>query len=148
MEYKPNFEAKPVDCLRGIFFKRFLHTKQIFLNVFIFLEYTHFLDAIGVKRLNSGIGIDITDFATNNFFCCLDLNPEQCNNSHLHSKSNQNFFINIQLYLTFIFILLLQLIRLELYTLHLRQQHQLHFNPWQLPRISEYLHITENTSGQ
>ena len=55
------------------------------------LEYTHFLDAIGVKRLNSGIGIDIQDFATNNLFFCLDLNPEQCNNSHLHSKSNQNF---------------------------------------------------------
>ena len=89
------------------------------------LEYTHFLDAIGVKRLNSGIGIDIQDFATNNLFFCLELNPEQCNNSHLHSKSNQNFYINIQLYLIFTFTLSLQLIRLELleYTLHLRQNH-------------------------
>ena len=66
--------------------------KIVFTNLIIyFLEYTHFLDGIGVKRLNSGIGIDIKDFATNNCFFVLDLTPEQCNNTHLHGESKISF---------------------------------------------------------
>ena len=49
------------------------------------------MDGIGVKRLNSGIGIDIKDFATNNCFFVLDLTPEQCNNTHLHGESKISF---------------------------------------------------------
>ena len=63
MEYRPNFKAKPVDCVR---------------------EYQHLLDSIGIKRHNTGVGIKLEDYATNCCFWALDLTPEQCNNSHVH----------------------------------------------------------------
>ena len=64
-EYKPNFKSVPLDCLR---------------------EYQHLMNAIGVKRLNSGVAITVADFAKTSCFFVLDLTPEQCNNSHLHGK--------------------------------------------------------------
>ena len=66
-EYTPNFKSTPVKCLR---------------------EYQHLLSAIGVKRLNTGVGINLKDFATNCCFWILDFNPEQCNNTHVHIGSN------------------------------------------------------------
>ena len=64
-EYKPNFKTVPLDCLR---------------------EYQHLMNAIGIKRLNSGVTMTGADFAKTSCFFVLDLTPEQCNNSHLHSK--------------------------------------------------------------
>ena len=69
--------------------------ETIFLKFNYLLEYSHFLDGIGVKRLNSGIGIDIKDFATNHCFFVLDLTPEQCNNTHLHGDQYVNHFKGI-----------------------------------------------------
>ena len=65
MEYKPNFKATPLDCVR---------------------EYQHLLNAIGIKKFNSGNGITIEDFAKTTCFFVVDLTPEQCNNAHLHGK--------------------------------------------------------------
>ena len=44
-------------------------------------EYIHMHDALGVRRLNSGLGISQKDFATNNCFFVLDLSSDQCNNA-------------------------------------------------------------------
>ena len=66
-EYRPDFTAANVDCVR---------------------EYQHFLDSIGIKRLNSGVGITIQDFATHCCFWILDLTPEKCNNNHVHIGIN------------------------------------------------------------
>ena len=85
MEYRPNFTAKPLDCVRGKIHGnlKYLHLR-IKMRFFLFTEYQHLMNGIGIKRLNTGLGLNITDFATNNCFFILDLSPEQCNNSHLH----------------------------------------------------------------
>ena len=44
-------------------------------------EYIHMHDALGVRRLNSGLGITQKDFAKNNCFFVLDLSSDQCNNA-------------------------------------------------------------------
>ena len=64
-EYRPDFNTTPPDCLR---------------------EYQHFMNAIGVKRLNTGVAITIEDFVNTCTFFVLDLTPEQCNNHHTHGK--------------------------------------------------------------
>ena len=47
-------------------------------------EYIHMHDALGVRRLNSGIWINLMDYKTNNCFFVLDLSSDQCNNAHTH----------------------------------------------------------------
>ena len=74
MEYRPDFKATPVNCVR---------------------EYQHLMNAIGIKRLNAGIGIGIKDFAANCCFWILDMSPEQCNNAHLHIGMSGNVGIQI-----------------------------------------------------
>ena len=44
-------------------------------------EYIHMHDALGIRRLNSGLGINQKDFAKNNCFFVLDLSSDQCNNA-------------------------------------------------------------------
>ena len=44
-------------------------------------EYIHMHDALGVRRLNSGIGISQEDFSKCNCFFVLDLSSDQCNNA-------------------------------------------------------------------
>ena len=61
--YRPNFKASPVDCHR---------------------EYQHLMNTIGIKRLNSGVGITLKDFAKHCCIFTLDNTPEQCNNNHVH----------------------------------------------------------------
>ena len=73
-EYKPNFKSVPLDCLR---------------------EYQHLMNAIGIKRLNSGVTLTVADFAKTSAFFVLDLTPEQCNNSHLHSKYHEFYSLFI-----------------------------------------------------
>ena len=70
--YTPKFEATPVNCVR---------------------EYQHLMNAIGIKRLNSGLGISMDDFAAHRCIWVLDMTPEQCNNSKYLTK-----FISIYKY--------------------------------------------------
>ena len=37
--------------------------------------------------MNTGLGLSVQEFATNNCFFTLDLSPEQCNHSHIHGQS-------------------------------------------------------------
>ena len=74
MEYRPDFTATPVNCVR---------------------EYQHLMNAIGIKRLNTGVGIGIKDFATNCCFWVLDTTPEQCNNAHMHIGLSGNIGVEI-----------------------------------------------------
>ena len=57
-EYRPDFEKNK--CTR---------------------EYMHMHEALGIRRLNSGLGINQQDFAKNNCFFVLDLSSDQCNNA-------------------------------------------------------------------
>ena len=61
--YRPNFKATPADCYR---------------------EYQHLMNTIGIKRLNSGVGITLKDFVKHCCIFTLDNTPEQCNNNHVH----------------------------------------------------------------
>ena len=85
MEYRPNFKATPLDCVRG---NIHLYLKSIYFRIttefFYFTEYQHLMNGVGIKRLDSGLALNITEFAANNCFFILDLSPEQCNNSHIH----------------------------------------------------------------
>ena len=74
MEYKPDFKATPVNCVR---------------------EYQHLMNSIGIKRLNAGVAINMKDFATNCCFWVLDLTPEQCNNSHVHIGKSGSIGVTI-----------------------------------------------------
>ena len=47
-------------------------------------EYQHLMNSVGIKRMNTGLGLSVEEFATNNCFFTLDLSPEQCNHSHIH----------------------------------------------------------------
>ena len=76
MEYRPNFKATPLDCVRG---NTHLYLKSIYFRI-----TTEFFYGVGIKRLNTGLALNITEFAANNCFFILDLSPEQCNNSHIH----------------------------------------------------------------
>ena len=51
---------------------------------YFFTEYQHLLNSVGIKRMNSSLGLTIQEFAENNCFFVLDLSPEQCNHSHIH----------------------------------------------------------------
>ena len=74
MEYKPDFTSTPVNCVR---------------------EYQHLMNSIGIKRLNTGVAINMKDFATNCCFWVLDLTPEQCNNSHVHIGKSGSIDVTI-----------------------------------------------------
>ena len=47
-------------------------------------EYIAMHDQLGVRRLNSGIGITLKDFKKNSCFWVLDLSADLCNNAHTH----------------------------------------------------------------
>jgi len=55
------------------------------------------MDSIGVKRLNSGVGITVAYFATTSCLFILDRTPEMCNNSHLHSKLMFYIFLSFKI---------------------------------------------------
>ena len=61
------------------------------------------MNGVGIKKLNSGLALNIKEFVENNCFFILDLSPEQCNNSHLHSKSQKKTISNIPLLKNFFF---------------------------------------------
>ena len=61
------------------------------------------MDSIGVKRLNTGVGITVADFAATSCFFILDRTPEMCNNAHLHSKLMLYIFLSFKIKLTYFY---------------------------------------------